>query len=155
MSYHGVDILWSFAKDDQFDEGELKPELIDLLYVLPITTRDKVEDSGLLAIVDKWSKRRSDSCAQKAGELADKWRKCLRRIPLRPKSAQDDKPAVVVEQQQHETREERARRRSPRLHHLPIKEESHHQPEMELTEEEMREREELRAERRRRFEEKV
>ena len=69
MSYHGVDILWSFAKDDQFDEGELKPELIDLLYALPITTRDKVEDSGLLAIVDKWSKRRSDASSKKAGDL--------------------------------------------------------------------------------------
>lgn len=61
MSYHGLDILWSFAKDDQFDEGELRPDLIDLLFELPISIRDKVEDSGLLAIVEKWSKKRNHS----------------------------------------------------------------------------------------------
>ena len=51
----------SFAKDDQFDEGELRPDLIDLLFELPISIRDKVEDSGLLAIVEKWSKKRNHS----------------------------------------------------------------------------------------------
>ena len=34
--------------------------------------------------------------AVKAGELADKWQKCLRRIPLRPKSANDNVPIVHV-----------------------------------------------------------
>ena len=60
MSYHGLDILWSFAKDDQFDEGELRPDLLDVLEILPISTRDKVEDSGLLTIVEKWAKKRGD-----------------------------------------------------------------------------------------------
>ena len=180
MSYHGLDILWSFAKDDQFDEGELRPDLIDLLFELPISIRDKVEDSGLLAIVEKWSKKRNHSrfvpnhlgptvlilflrnrewafiiyfSSKKAKELVEKWQKCLRRIPLRPKSASDH-PNLQLKSDHSESNSNTPeaeesfsskRRRSPRL--APVKE--------EMTEEEIRAREERREERRRKFEEQV
>jgi len=125
--------------------------LIDLLFELPISIRDKVEDSGLLAIVEKWSKKRNHSSSKKAKELVEKWQKCLRRIPLRPKSASDH-PNLKSDHSESNSNTPEAeesfsskRRRSPRL--APVKE--------EMTEEEIRAREERREERRRKFEEQV
>ena len=43
MSYHGLEILETFAREDQFDDGELRHDLVDLLYILPVTVRDKAE----------------------------------------------------------------------------------------------------------------
>ena len=90
------------------------------------------------------------SSATKAGKLADKWRKCLRRIPLRPKSAQDNMELAPDEKEQDEVK---SRRRSPRL--LPPPLQQNHNVIPELTEEEIKKREALREERRRQFEEQV
>ena len=89
--------------------------------------------------------------SKKAKELVEKWQKCLRRIPLRPKSASDH-PNLKSDHSESNSNTPEAeesfsskRRRSPRL--APVKE--------EMTEEEIRAREERREERRRKFEEQV
>ena len=47
MSYMGLEILEAYAREDQLGtEEQLRTDLINLLYVLPITVRDKVEDSS-------------------------------------------------------------------------------------------------------------
>ena len=83
--------------------------------------------------------------------MVEKWQKCLRRIPLRPKSASDH-PNLKSDHSESNSNTPEAeesfsskRRRSPRL--APVKE--------EMTEEEIRAREERREERRRKFEEQV
>ena len=86
--------------------------------------------------------------AKKAGELADKWRKCLRRIPFRPKSAQEN------EEKEEEIDTSKNRRRSPRLS-VPTIINNHVEQPVELTEEEIREREAQKEEHRRTFEEQV
>ena len=92
--------------------------------------------------------------SKKAKELVEKWQKCLRRIPLRPKSASDHAPGHAKSDQSEsnsntpeaeESSVSSKRRRSPRL--APVRE--------EMTEEEIRAREERREERRRKFEEQV
>ena len=85
--------------------------------------------------------------AKKAGELADKWRKCLRRIPFRPKSAQEN------EEKEEEIDTSKNRRRSPRLAVPTIN--THVEQAVELTEEEIREREAQKEEHRRTFENQV
>ena len=83
--------------------------------------------------------------------MADKWRKCLRRIPLRPKSAQDN-IELPTDEKEHD--EVKSRRRSPRLlPHQPLQQNQNVIP--ELSEEEIKKREAQREERRRQFEEQV
>ena len=55
-----------------------------------VSTRDKVEDCGLLMTIEKWSKL-EDEHAKLATDLYAKWRKCMRRIPLKEKSAEPEK----------------------------------------------------------------
>lgn len=154
MSYMGLEILEAYAREDQLGtEEQLRTDLINLLYVLPITVRDKVEDSGLLRQVEKWAKKRNDPSSTKAAEITEKWKKCYRRIPVRPRSALDqkngpdsDKSGGTTPEQKEEKKH---RRRSPRL--APVQERN----EVHLTEEEIRIREANREERRRQFEKRV
>ena len=57
----GLEILEAYAREDQFgSEEQLRSDLISTFDALPITVRDKVEDSGLLRHVERMAKKRND-----------------------------------------------------------------------------------------------
>lgn len=85
---------------------------------MPVATRDKVEDVGLLTIIEKWSKV-NDDYGEMASELCQKWKKCMRRIPLKEKPKASEKEigdeTPPSNQLPQLTQMAPIRRRSPRL----------------------------------------
>jgi len=89
-----------------------------LLGDLEISHRDKVEDNGLIAIIDKWSKI-EDQYKEKSQSILSKWRRLTRRVPIKhgttPTNDEDIEDPPKQSSLPVLTHRECRRRRSPRL----------------------------------------
>jgi hypothetical protein len=87
-----------------------------LLGDLEISHRDKVEDNGLIAIIDKWSMI-EDQYQEKSQNIVSKWRMLPRRVPIKINSTPSEDIEKSPKQQSLPilTHRDSRRRRSPRL----------------------------------------
>ncbi|EDV26870.1 uncharacterized protein TRIADDRAFT_54228 [Trichoplax adhaerens] len=55
VKYHGLSLLWSWMVDSDESDIELRSEILHTLKLLPITSRNMLEDSKIMHVVKKWA----------------------------------------------------------------------------------------------------
>jgi len=112
----GMELLLTYAKEDNLEDNELKGDLLWLLEELDISHRNKVEDNDWIKMMDKWSKD-EDEHQERSSALVSKWRKLSRLIPLKKivarKPSEESIPVRETSPKRKDNSNSYYRRRSP------------------------------------------